>query len=79
MSTDAPDPSPEAPPNAAPPRSEGQSPWWIVGASFTGLAMGAMLAGGLIGVLEATEAHASAPRYAANASALAAAVPLLPT
>lgn len=58
-----------AAPAASPTRAEGQSPWWIVGASFTGLAMGAMLAGGLIGVLEATEAHAAAPRAVASASA----------
>jgi hypothetical protein len=69
-----PDPSepqtpPPTPPAAPPARDPGQSPWWIVGASFTGLAMGAMLAGGLIGVLEATEAQAAAPRHIASASA----------
>jgi hypothetical protein len=61
--------SPPTPPAAPPARDPAQSPWWIVGASFTGLAMGAMLAGGLIGVLEATEAQAAAPRHVASASA----------
>jgi hypothetical protein len=46
----------DAPHATTTPPTPGQSPWWIVGASFTGLAMGAMLAGGLIGVLEASEA-----------------------
>ncbi|MEZ4392736.1 MAG: M15 family metallopeptidase [Polyangiales bacterium] len=65
--------SDETPPQAEPPTRaparEGQSPWWIVGASFTGLAMGVMLAGGLIGVLEASEARALAPRLVASAGA----------
>lgn len=48
---------------------EGQSAWWIVGASFTGLAMGAMLAGGLIGVLEASESRAAPQLLVASAGA----------
>lgn len=57
---------PVATPTPAP-RREGQSAWWLVGASFTGLAMGAMLAGGLVGVLEASEGAATAPRGVASA------------
>lgn len=67
------DDAPLSPPT---PRREGQSAWWLVGASFTGLAMGAMLAGGLIGVLEASQAAAVAPRGVLSAETALTASPL---
>lgn len=70
-------PREDEPPLSPPtPRREGQSAWWLVGASFTGLAMGAMLAGGLIGVLEASEAASVAPRGVLSAETSLRASPL---